>query len=827
MTLRLLIKWSLRDLRSRWIQVVTIALVIGLGIGSFASFNSMTEWRLASNTASFEATRMYDLRVGLSDNSFVPTGQLTEAIESIPSARVIEGIEERLSVPTQIKLNYEVKNEETGETRTETLLVPGLLVGMDFADPEGVSVNRAHLTEGRALGPSDAGQFNVLLEHKFALAYNLPPEGEALLAGGRAARYVGHALAPEHFLVLTESGAFFAHASYAVVFASLETVQTVAERPGLVHEAIIRISDDASREVLIGELESAMGNALPQVGFDVTQDIDHPSYRSITEDVEGDQQTTNIIAFALFIGAVFAAFNLTSRMVETQRREIGVAMALGVTPRQIALRPVIVGAQIAVAGIVFGLIVGWLLAQMLKGVLNEFLPLPIWVSPFQYGIFGTVTVVGLLVMLIAIGYPVWRAVGVNPIDAIRTGHLAARGGGLAPLITRLPIPGATFAQLPFRNVARAPRRAFLTIMGIAAAVAVTVVLVGILDSYLETLRQGRDEALSTAPERLEIDLALPAPINSSIVEDVRNAETIIEIEPGLRTFASLSAPGGGEDIDILLRFIDFDSRIWTPTAIEGSLDTDRRGVVIARKAAADLGVDVGDSVVLTHPAREGLTSFSLQDTTLPVLAIHPHYLRTSAYMDNRHLDLLNIPSMTNRITAVAAPGAAVVDIKEELFPISGVVSVATVAEEANLTEELLNQFISVMRLMQMIPLLLAILIAYNTANIAMDERRREHATMAAFGVPYRTVLRMAVVESTILGALATVVGAALGFGLMLYITEVLLPRTTPDLGLIITFSATSVLTVVILGVIAVGLAPLLITRRLRRADISSTLRVME
>ena len=236
---------------------------------------------------------------------------------------------------------------------------------------------------------------------------------------------------------------------------------------------------------------------------------------------------------------------------------------------------------------------------------------------------------------------------------------------------------------------------------------------------------------------------------------------------------------------------------------------------------------MASAIVLTHPVREGLTSFSLKDSSLPILAIHPHYIRNTVYMDNSHLDLLNVPDVTNRITAVAVPGAAIIEVKEELFPVSGVVSVSTVAEEANLTEELLNQFISVMRLMQTVPLLLAILIAYNTANIAMDERRREHATMAAFGVPYRTVLRMAVIESTILGALATVVGSVLGLGLMLYITEVLLPRTTPDLGLVITFSVTSVLTLIALGVIAVGLAPLLTVRRLRRADIPSTLRVME
>ena len=135
MTLRLLLIWSLRDLRSRWIQVVTIALVIGLGIGSFASFNSMTEWRKASNDASFEATRMYDIRVGLTDNSFIPQGELTRVIRSIASAQSIEGVEERLSVQTQIKADYETVNEDSGETNAETLLVPGVLIGMDVADP--------------------------------------------------------------------------------------------------------------------------------------------------------------------------------------------------------------------------------------------------------------------------------------------------------------------------------------------------------------------------------------------------------------------------------------------------------------------------------------------------------------------------------------------------------------------------------------------------------------------------------------------------------------------------------------------------------------------
>ena len=49
----------------------------------------------------------------------------------------------------------------------------------------------------------------------------------------------------------------------------------------------------------------------------------------------------------------------------------------------------------------------------------------------------------------------------------------------------------------------------------------------------------------------------------------------------------------------------------------------------------------------------------------------------------------------------------------------------------------------------------------------------------------------------------------------------------PDVGLDIVVTASTVLTAVALGVIAVAVAPLLTIRRLRRMDIPGTLRVVE
>ena len=49
---------------------------------------------------------------------------------------------------------------------------------------------------------------------------------------------------------------------------------------------------------------------------------------------------------------------------------------------------------------------------------------------------------------------------------------------------------------------------------------------------------------------------------------------------------------------------------------------------------------------------------------------------------------------------------------------------------------------------------LALLIAFNTANINADERARDHATMFAYGVPVRRVLGILAMEGFVLGLLA-------------------------------------------------------------------------
>ena len=448
-------------------------------------------------------------------------------------------------------------------------------------------VNRVHVEPGRELEDSDAGQVVVLLERNFADYYELPPEGEVRVAGGTPARYVGHGLAPEYFMVVTDEGDFLAQANFGVVFTSIETAQRLGGRDDVVNDLVLTLVDSADTDVMVEELKREFDD----LGVTVMTPEDDLSYLAMTKDPEGDRQFWNIFGTALFLGAAFAAFNLTSRMVESQRREIGVAMALGAPAFRVALRPLLVGAQIALLGVVFGVGVGLLIGELMRGVLASLLPLPVWKTPFQLGLFAGVAAAGFLLPFAAVSYPVWRAVRVAPVDAIRTGHLAARGGGLAPLLKRLPMPGDSFVRMPFRNLLRAPRRVLLTLLGVGAIITVLVGVVGMVDSFIATMDRGEQEILGDSPDRLEIDLDDIYPVDSAQVSAVLGATTLTGQEAGLRLVGTLS--NGDEEIDAFIQLVDLDSTLWRPTVVRGSLRSDAPGVVIAEEAAKDLGVDVG------------------------------------------------------------------------------------------------------------------------------------------------------------------------------------------------------------------------------------------
>jgi putative ABC transport system permease protein len=198
------LRWAVRDLRRRWIQVAAIALVIAIGTGVYAALGSTASWRRESNDRSFELLAMYDLRVRMPEGLDAAEGTMVQALEGLPDPTIVATAEERLVVPTQVDAS----------TSQRTILVPGRLIGVDVRDG-GPHVNRLFVdsTHGRPFTDTDDGTAVAVLERNFADYYDLPASGELRVTGNHALRYVGLGLAPEYLLVTTEEGGFFAQAT--------------------------------------------------------------------------------------------------------------------------------------------------------------------------------------------------------------------------------------------------------------------------------------------------------------------------------------------------------------------------------------------------------------------------------------------------------------------------------------------------------------------------------------------------------------------------------------------------------------------------------------
>ena len=806
----LLLRWTWRDLRARWLQVAAIALIIAIGSGTYSGLTSVSAWRYESYDASYAALDMYDLRVDLAAGSTVAAARLDRVLTDAVGPDLDE-VEVRLEAEVQVDAS----------TDDETILVPGTLVGVDVADG-GPHVAGLYAFGGRLPTPADASAGDVVvLDEHFADRHDLDPTGTVRISGDRELQVVGTAVSAERFFMVDEQGGLFG--DFAVLYAPIETVQALSDQPGAASQAAMTLTAGADVGAVEERVTTAMAEAFPDVGVTLTRQQDDRVLRLLYDDIEGDQRFYDVFAVLILLGAAFAAFNLMVRIVEAQRREIGIGMALGVPPAQLALRPLLVGLQVAALGVVFGIGVGLVLDALMGDLLRGFFPMPVWIFDFQADVFLRGAVLGLVLPVAATALPVRRAVRVAPVEAIQTSHRAV-SGGLAPLVRRLPLPGSTVGMLPVRNVVRGPRRTVLTALGIGASIAVLVGVIGMVDSFIATIAVGEEEFVGEHPDQLTVGVDF-APIDSDAVRAVTGSSLVDGAEPGL-AFGGLLDPGEDE-IEVLVSVIDFRSGLWRPTAQAGELATERAGVVIAQKAADDLGVGVGDTVVLRHPRREGLVDYQLVDTELPVLAIHPNPYRFLVYVDIGHADLFALEGITNTVRVSPAPGVSAEEVQRGLFPEPGVVSVEPVTAAGEAIREQIEEFVSIFDVVEAAVLLLALLIAFNATAINMDERARENATMFAYGLPVGRVLLVSVVESLIIGVLGTLVGVVAGRLLLEWLLRVLLPSTFPDIGMIVDLSAGTLVTAALFGVVAVALAPVLTLRRLRRMDIPSTLRVME
>lgn len=382
--------------------------------------------------------------------------------------------------------------------------------------------------------------------------------------------------------------------------------------------------------------------------------------------------------------------------------------------------------------------------------------------------------------------------------------------------------------MPFRNLLRAPWRTLLTLLGISIAIILMVGMAGMLDSIIATLDQAEVAYLDKSPERMSVMLDSFYPVSSvTPLMNLTDEEGKPLLSDAVATVMAMASFVDGEDeIPTALELMDMTNPIWTPTLLSGSL-SQSEGIVISEKTAHDLNVSVGDTVTLRHPVREGLFSFRVVETKIKVTGIHNNPLRTPSYMSLDQASMVGIEGLTNHLTILPASGVSQNDVRKALFTEPKVTSVIAIANMPKAFDDMLDLLVYFLRIVQAVVLVLAFLIAFNSTSINVDERRREIATMFAFGLRIRTVTRMQILENVVMGLLGTLVGIGLGYVLLQYLFKVEINDLMPEIAFTVKVSVTTILAAGVLGILVVSMTPMLSVRKMMNLNIPSTLRVME
>ncbi len=734
----------LRDLRNLWSQALTIALVVASGVGGFITSLSAVDSLALARDSYYADGRFADLfaTVKRAPNSLV------EPLRGVPGVADVQATVEQV-----------VRVTLPGVADP----IIGQLIGVDAV--HGPRMNRVSVSQGRTLstlsgtGASHAnGEIEALVSEGFAKARGLVPGSrvQALVNGRqRTLVVVGTALSPE--FIFAGLWGMPDLRGFGVFWVDRDTLAAAYDMRGAFNRVAVKLAPGASeRDAMAG-----LGNLLaPYGGREVIGRADQTSHAMLDNEIK-EQRVLGTVLPAIFLGvAAFLLNVVVSRLVATQREQIAALKALGYANTAIAAHYLKLVLLVSLLGLALGVALGDQLGLFFTRLYAEFFFFPRfehrlapWLLLAGAGVTVATAVAGTLNAIVG-------TVRLAPAEAMRP---PAPGNYRRTLLERLGIQGMNPAlRMVVRNLERRPLRSTLSIVGVAAAVAIVIMgsffrdaIAVVVDTQFN-LSLRSDVAVwlvESAPDSMRHEIArLPG---VTMVESTRFVP--VSFSHGhLRERGLVRGYAGHAD---LYRVIDDNQRA-VPLA--------GRGLVMSSRLADKLGLAVGQTVrVEVLEGRQRTLELVLGGTVDEMMGLN-------AYMEREALNrVLGDGDLSNGFVLTLERGseAALLRATQALPRVAGAFSKATMVRNM---EEISARNVRIMStILTAFAIIIAIGVVYNNARIALAERGWELASLRVLGFTRGEVSALLLGELAIVIAVALPLGMALGFGLTHLVTSLL------------------------------------------------------
>ena len=671
-------------------------------------------------------------------------------------------------------------------------------------------LNDVQLVRGRYLDAGASDQ--VLVSEAFALANGLQVGdtlGAVLHGRQKTLVIVGIALSPE-FVYEVGSGMIFPdNRRYGVMWIAHEALAPAFDMQGAFNDVSVSLGRGASEPAVIAALDGLLlrYGGLSAHGRDLQL-----SHRFLSDELgELGVMTTALPSLFLVVSA-FLLYLVLSRLVATQRPQIGLLKAFGFTDWRVGLHYFGFAGVTVLIGLWVGVPVGLVLGQMFVDIYRDFFHFPSLHFMVDPALMGLCVGVSLLSAGAGALLSVRRAMGLAPAEAMRPESPASyRAGTWLQQGWSTGLPASV--RMIGRNLLRRPWRAVGSVLGIACAMGLLLLGRFAMDAPQHMLsvqfnQVQRDDVMVTYNEARGPQALL----------EMAAMDGVIQVEPFRALPAWLQHGHRRKRIDVM-GLMPGNGLHQLLDAHLQPVDLPPQGLVLSAKLADILGLAPGDRVSLE--ALEGRRPV----LDMPVVSVVDEMLGLGAYMDAAALARLLGEDHTSSGAYLRIEADKALQVYERLKRMPAVAGVAVAqATQQSVRETMARAFFFFSGILLVFACVIIAGMVYNSARIALSERGNELASLAVLGFTQREVAFLLLGEQVALLALAVPVGLGVGYGLC----AMLVPLFDRDLFRVpLVLTPWSYAYAVLAACGASVLSGLLVARRIRRLDLIAVLKTRE
>ena len=753
--------WRLRG------QAFAVAIVVASGVAVLVMSLSTLEALDVTTAAYYERNRFADVFA----NAVRAPRAVAERVATLPG---VQSVDARIS-------------------RYATLDIEGFaepVIGRLVSIPERgePTLNQLVLRSGRWIRPNAHDE--VLLNESFAEAHRLAPGSRfsALINGHRRTLdVVGTALSPEFVYALGPGALMPDDKRFGIVWMGREALESAFDLKGAFNDLAVALLRGADPETVIGGIDVLLET---YGGVRAIARADQLSNWFVMNEIE-QLRTMSTIMPAIFLAvAAFLSYMVLTRLIATERSEIGLLKAFGYSHWEISWHYTKLVIAVAIVGIAIGSVLGAVFGFVNTRQYAEFFRFPLLIYRPSPSAFVIAALVSVGITTAGALAAVRSAAALPPAEAMRppqpTVYRRTRLGSLR-VLARLDQP----TRIALRQLGRWPFRSAFTSLGIAMSL-------GLLIMGLQWGDMIKDMAQRYFfdTQRQSMTIGLTEPQGMVAIESFRHLPGVLAVEPMRIVGADFSVGtrrhrGGITGISPAAALQPVHDDV---TGRDVAVPPD--GLVMSTRLARKLGVGVGDSVwVDVQTGRR-------PSVRLPVSALFETLIAMPVYMDLGALNrLLEEPPSLEYVSLLVDRTAEPALFKTlKALPSVGSIMVKRAAIDS-FYATIGEQMLIYTTIFALFAGALGFGVAYNSARISLSERGRELATLRVLGFTRGEVSYILLAEVALLIVVALPVGCLVGRGLTeliaylldteLFRIPVVIEPSTYGLGVLLTLAATA------------------------------------